>query len=86
MKPKAALVDDAESRPWLATALVAVPASGCVWPIGEIDDESGFRFCCEPVEASSAHVCRSYCAKHLAVAYLRNGETQEDRDANGVTP
>lgn len=70
-------------RPWLAVALAAVPRGGCRWPLGEINDQEGFGFCGAP--AVLIEKCGSYCERHHAVAYLRRGETQEDRDrAEGI--
>ncbi len=67
------------SRPWLAVALVARPENGCAFPLGEIDDETGFAFCGAEL-ASGARAHSPYCRAHHAIAYLLEGETQEDRD------
>lgn len=71
--------ETAPARPWLGAALLAVPVRGCHWPLGEIDSEAEFRFCREPAATADAK-CPSYCLKHRKIAYLREGETQEDRD------
>ena len=77
----ARVVDGPAARLWLAAALVARPPGGCAWPLGDTADRR-FAFCGCPVGARPPEERRGfYCDAHLAVAYLRDGETQADRDS-----
>lgn len=70
-----------QAKLWLATALVARPAGGCAWPLGDTASRR-FRFCGCPVGERAIDEKRGfYCEAHLATGYLREGESQADRDS-----